>query len=246
MKETYTQTELDEIVGSVSDRVGWNFSVMKTLREPIPWEYGDIVRKYVKQTDSVLDIGTGGGERFIELAGSFGKGLGVDIDPEMVTVATKNAEGVQNVAFAVDDASLASISDSFDVIINRHCLLDLTAVTKHLKKDGYFITQQVGEKNMENIKLAIGGTIDMPVITRDQVVASGLNCIAFCEYNVEYVVQDIESLVFWLKALDMLHSDINGSKAVADAETLNSILHGNVDERGFITNEQRFLVVAKK
>lgn len=164
----------------------------------------------------------------------------------MVTVATKNAEGVQNVAFAVDDASLASISDSFDVIINRHCLLDLTAVTKHLKKDGYFITQQVGEKNMENIKLAIGGTIDMPVITRDQVVASGLNCIAFCEYNVEYVVQDIESLVFWLKALDMLHSDINGSKAVADAETLNSILHGNVDERGFITNEQRFLVVAKK
>lgn len=246
MKETYTQTELDEIVGSVSDRVGWNFSVMKTLREPIPWEYGDIVRKYVKQTDSVLDIGTGGGERFLELAPYFGSGLGVDIDPEMVTVATKNAEGVQNVAFAVDDASLASITDSFDVVINRHCHLDIPAAAQRVKKNGYFITQQVGERNMANIKLALGDRIDMPVLIREDIEKAGLTVLAFCEYDVEYVVKDIESLVFWLKALDMLHADLNGAKVLSEVDILNSILEGNVDERGFITNEQRFLVVARK
>jgi hypothetical protein len=246
MKDTYTQAELDSIVGSVSDRVGWDFSSMKVERQPIPWEYINVVKEYLKSTDTVLDVGTGGGERFIQISKSYARGVGVDIDPEMVTVATRNAEHKGNVTFTVGDASLSTIYEQFDVVINRHCKLDMSAAAEHLKEDGYFITQQVGERNMQNIKLALNQTIDSPVVTRDDVLLAGLKLLAFCEYDVEYVVKDIESLVFWLKALNMLNSDLNGAQALDDANLLNQILNGNVDDRGFVTNEQRFLVIAQK
>jgi len=60
------------------------------------------------------------------------------------------------------------------------------------------------------------------------------------------VVEDIESLVFWLNSLDMLHADIDGFKVTKDLDVLSRILTGNVTEEGFVTNEQRFLVIAQK
>lgn len=72
-----------------------------------------------------------------------------------------------------------------------------------------------------------------------------LELISFREYDVEYVVRDIESLVFWLNALDLLHADLDGATALASADALNAVLADNVDERGFVTNEHRYLVVAQ-
>jgi len=63
--------------------------------------------------------------------------------------------------------------------------------------------------------------------------------------DVEYVVRDIESLVFWLNALDANHADVDGKSALASAASLNRVLAGNVDERGFVTNEHRYLAIAE-
>jgi len=59
------------------------------------------------------------------------------------------------------------------------------------------------------------------------------------------VVHDIESLAFWLNALDPAHADVDGHSALASAATLNRVLAGNVDERGFVTNEHRYLAIAQ-
>ncbi len=58
-------------------------------------------------------------------------------------------------------------------------------------------------------------------------------------------MRDIESLVFWLNALDAVHADIDGQAALASAAVLNWVLAGNVDERGFVTNEHRYLAIAQ-
>jgi hypothetical protein len=114
-----------------------------------------------------------------------------------------------------------------------------------LQPGGHFITQQVGERNMACVREALGLAATPPPITPGQVADAGLMLISFREYDVEYVVRDIESLVFWLTALDLLHADLNGSAALAGAGALNAVLAGNVSERGFITNEHRYLVVAR-
>jgi len=38
---------------------------------------------------------------------------------------------------------------------------------------------------------------------------------------------------------------VDGQSALASAETLNRILAGNTDDRGFITNEHRYLAIAQ-
>jgi SAM-dependent methyltransferase len=189
---------------------------MNVLRQPVPWEYQDVVLGYLRSSDVVLDIGTGGGERLGDLARSFGHGLGIDADPEMVLLATENP-AAGNPGFRVCSERLESVPETFDVIIDRHAPFDLSAVAAHLNPGGYFVTQQVGDR--------------------------GQRLLAFMEYDVEYVVRDIESLVFWLNALDPGHADVDGQSALASAAILNRVLAGNVDERGFVTNEHRYLAV---
>jgi methylglyoxal synthase len=41
------------------------------------------------------------------------------------------------------------------------------------------------------------------------------------------VVCDIESLVFWLNALDAMHADVDGKAALASADMLNMVLAVN-------------------
>jgi SAM-dependent methyltransferase len=244
MLESYSQQDVDELQAGVKTRRGWDFSGMNVLRQPVPWEYQDVVLRYLRSSDVVLDVGTGAGERLRDLARSFGHGLGIDADPEMVRLACENS-AAGNLRFRVCSERLESVPETFDVIIDRHAPFDLSAVAAHLKPGGYFITQQVGERNMASVKAALGQPVSPPVIQPQGFAVSGLRLLAVMEYDVEYVVADIESLVFWLNALDSGHADMDGQAALASAAMLNQVLAGNVDERGFVTNEHRYLAVAQ-
>ena len=91
MRESYSQQAVDEFLAVVGDRCGWDFSAMSELRQPVPWDYQEVVRRYLRSRDAVLDVGTGGGERLRELAGAFGRGLGIDADPAMVQFAAEKS-----------------------------------------------------------------------------------------------------------------------------------------------------------
>ncbi len=244
MKQSYSQHELDDLLAATQPRVGWDFSRMNVLRAAVPWEYADVARQYARPSDDVLDIGTGDGARFRALAGSFGWGFGIDSDPEMVRLAARTST-VPNVDFGVCGAQLEGITATFALILNRHAPVELPAIKSHLQPGGHFITQQVGERNMACVRSALGLPVSEPPIRATQVADAGLRLTSFREYDVEYVVRDIQSLVFWLNALDLLHADLDGAAALASADELNAVLTDNVDERGFVTNEHRYLVVAQ-
>jgi hypothetical protein len=163
----------------------------------------------------------------------------------MVALARENpAPG--NLRFQVCSEQLGSVPGTFDVILDRHAPFDLSAIAARLRPGGYFITQQVGERNMACVKAALGQAPGPPPIRRQPIAARGLRLLAFMEYDVEYVVRDIESLLFWLNALDANHADVDGKSALASAASLNRVLAGNVDERGFVTNEHRYLAIAQR
>lgn len=243
MQESYSQNALDELLADVPARRGWDFSGMNVLRQPVPWDYHDVVLRYLRSSDVVLDVGTGAGERLRELAPWFGHGLGIDADLQMVQLARQNL-AAGNLRFQVCSEQLESVPENFDVILDRHAPFDLSAVAAHLQPGGYFITQQVGERNMACVKAALGQPAGPPPIRWQAIADSGLRPLAFLEYDIEYVVRDIESLVFWLNALDTAHADIDGQSALASAATLNRVLAGNVDQRGFVTNQHRYLAIA--
>lgn len=243
MKQSYSQQELDDLLAATQPRVGWDFARMNVLRAAVPWEYADVAPQYARPSDDVLDIGTGDGARFRALAGSFGWGFGIDSDPEMVRLAAGTSTA-PNVDFGVCSARLEGITATFALILNRHAPVQLPAITSHLQPGGHFVTQQVGERNMACVRRG-ARLAGQPPIRAVPVADARLELISFREYDVEYVVRDIESLVFWLNALDLLHADLDGATALASADALNAVLADNVDERGFVTNEHRYLVVAQ-
>jgi len=244
IKKSYTEDEVAKILEKVPIRTGWDFSHMKTRRQTVPWDYIEVVKKYVAKTDKVLDIGTGGGERFNTLAEYIKEGVGVDVDEDMIQKANESCP--QNMVYLCDGKELKKVVNEFDIVVNRHAPFDTASITDHLRDDGYFITQQVGEKNMSNIQAVIGTNSRPPSITRAHFKGEALEVVAFLEYDVYYDVLNIESLIFWLNALDMVHTGMEGSLAIQELGKLNQILATGVEDGVFRTNEHRYLVIAQK
>lgn len=50
--------ELERLVATVGEREGWDFSRVRMVRDPTPWDSEEVVRRYLKRADRVLDMGT--------------------------------------------------------------------------------------------------------------------------------------------------------------------------------------------
>jgi hypothetical protein len=55
-----SQAELRAIAENVGELTGWDFSAVHDDRDPVPWDYHDVVRRHLTPDLRVLDIGTGG------------------------------------------------------------------------------------------------------------------------------------------------------------------------------------------
>lgn len=245
--------ELRRIAAEVDERRGWDFSQMRDAREPVPWEYIDVVHQYLGPVDEVLDLGTGGGEKFLSLAPYFGRGVGVDIDPGMITVAQENTPAAlrDKVSFMVmPNEDLQFPDNSFDVVLDRHSTICVSEIARVLRPEGYFVTQQVGRNNTQSIFASFGWDsesfgpdwyVDLVDLVRDFEQA-GCKAIVWAEYDVRYWIEDVESLIFWLKAVPLPEPfDIEKHwghvvRTLDDCRTPS----------GIETNEHRLLLVARK
>ncbi len=249
-----TFDELKQIYESVGEITGWDWSRTRTRIAPVPWEYGEVVRRYLRPKSRVIDIGTGGGERFFELASYFGQGVGTDMSTEMISTARDNmpAELAHKVSFEVTPADdLRFPDESFDVVLNRQAPIDPDEIHRVLRPSGVFITQQVSSRNAANIHGVFG-------VDPDRVFGSshseelrgqiqrferlGCRVEARGEYNVRYWFIDVESLMFWLKAI--------GVQPELDIERhwrqVNEVIERYGTPEGIETNEHRELLIVRK
>ena len=221
---------------------------MNTSHPSTPWDYVAVVKSHLRPTDSVIDIGTGGGERLLEFSSDARLLVGVDPDSEMIRHAERHSASADatNVHFHVGTGR-PETNGPFDVVINRHAPFEPEAIHELLPVGGKFITQQVGERNMANVKTAFHVTTPRePVIRPDVFTKAGFTVLQFDEYDLDYVIHDIDSLIFWLQALDIAHSDFTGFDPERDTPAINDLLSTSLGADGLITNEHRYLLVAKK
>jgi hypothetical protein len=248
-----TLEELRHIAESVAERHGWDFSRMRDAREPVPWDYLEVVGRYLRPTDRVLDVGTGGGEKLLSLASHCAAATGIDASDEMVEDAVFNlaASRASNVSFHVMRAeALLFVDGSFDVVLNRHSAIDVSETARVLRSSGYFITQQVGARNTRNIcalfGCGVGGEYgqeaDDVAALADAFTDAGFRIVCTAEYDVRYWFCDVESLLFWHKAIPMpedFHVETHWrqvDKIIAEYST----------PEGIETNEHRELLIAQK
>jgi SAM-dependent methyltransferase len=233
---------------------------MRTDRDPVPWEYEEVVRRYLRPADRVLDVGTGGGERFLRLVVHAAAGVGTDVDPEMVRVARENTppELARKVTFVLmDDAALGFPDASFDVVLNRHSAVSPDQVARVLRPGGYFITQQVGGCNTRSVIDAFGwgpasarwaATQERtrppqnPAGLAGPFERAGCAVVVAGEYDVRYFYRDVASLVFHLKAApwpEPFDPERHWRPLARFVESHRSL-------RGIETSEHRTLLVVRK
>lgn len=245
--------DLKQIAEAVGKLEGWDFSRVRSERAPVPWNYVDVVRQYLKPTDRVLDIGTGGGEIFFSLAPYFGEGIGIDHNPAMIEIAHCNQSNlsIDNVTLMrMDGDALRFNAEAFDVVLLRHLRVYVSEVVRVLRPGGYFITQMVGRRSSLNFLNAFGWTPAsfgpdwwQPVTElADQFQSYGCHIIAKTEYDVPYWFQDLESFMFWLMAVPW-PEEIELEK---HWRNINKIIETCQGERGIETNEHRELLIVQK
>ena len=248
-----TLKELKQIAASVGKIQGWDFSNVRDGRDPVPWDYLTLVRNYLTSSSRVLDIGTGGGEKFLTLAPNFGKGIGIDISDEMIQTAHENQSKMQinNVSFNVMSADALQLSDSnFDIVLNRHSVVNIDEVLRVLRTGGYFITQSVGYRNTSNILAAFGWTSNSfgkdwwsPAKELAKTFRQrGNRIIALMEYDVAYWFCDVASLLLWLHTVPLPEKFEIGKHW----QCINQILEKYTTQRGIETNEHRELLIVQK
>ncbi|MFF4449817.1 class I SAM-dependent methyltransferase [Streptomyces sp. NPDC001502] len=227
---------------------GWDFSWLKGRADGDgpSWDYEQHARALIPRSRSLLDIDTGGGEFLASLA---------PLPPQ--TVATEN--WVPNIRVArqrlsplgveVHHASGSNLpSGPFELILNRHGVLDPASIRTALARGGRLLTQQVGSRNQLELNEAVGipspahpdsWTLDIAVKALEGV---GLHVITAREEMSRYTFRDVGAVVFQLRAIPWQFPGFEPSEYEPALRRTDQ--HIRITG-GFTVHDHRFLIEAQ-
>lgn len=141
----------------------------------------------IKKGETILDLGSGAGfDCFLAAreTGETGKVIGVDITPEMVAQAKKNAEkgNYKNVEFKIGEIENLPIeSDSIDLIISN-CVINLSNQKRQVFAEAYRVTKPGGRIMISDIILLN----DLPDYVKNS-VEGHIACLAGAVRKEDYI-----------------------------------------------------------
>jgi len=237
---------------------GWDFSyINERWDEPNPpWDYVSVVRSYLKDSDILLDMGTGGGEVLLSIGHPYENTYATEAYPPNFELCKKTLSplGITVVQTLTDenlqtDDILPFDDDKFNIIINRHESFDLSEVYRSLKQGGHFITQQIGCMNTNEFIERLNDdfvfdrthhTVSKYVDTLEKL---GFEIVETEEAKFPVKVYDVGALVFMAKIIVWEYPDFSVKTH------LDKLLdcHKEIEKKGFLeATGHRFLIIAKK
>ncbi|MFN8494634.1 MAG: hypothetical protein U0350_43940 [Caldilineaceae bacterium] len=233
--------------------VGFDFSYFadKWVDEEPPWSYEAMVRELMTKANSVLDIGTGGGEKFAKFQDVFPpKTVATEGYAPNLPVARALLEplGVEVLDFYdTDDAVLPLPDASFALVINRHSSFNPVDLERVLKPDGVFLTQQVDGRNLSDLSAAFDAVQPWTYFTLEYALnlmrKSNLVIEIAQAWTGKLIFKDVATLVYYLKAIPWTVPDFSVEKHRAHLEKLQTRLEA---EGELAFTQRRMLIQAKK
>src|SRR5437879_4457894 len=118
-----------------------------------PWDYRHRAADLIGRASSVLDLGTGGGELFVDLCRGR-RGRAVATEPWHVNAPIAKSRlaplGVEVVG--AHSLHLPFRNDVFDLVLDRHEEMDPAEVGRVLARGGILLTQQVGRNDWKEVR----------------------------------------------------------------------------------------------
>lgn len=233
---------------------GWDFSYItdtgRMASEPMNWNYTSEILARVRKADSLLDMGTGGGEYLSKLQPYPRNTFATEAYEPNVPIARNRLEplGVK-VVEVKDDNQLPFDYEQFDLIINKHESYSVSEIYRILKSGSHFVTQQVGGKDHIDLNKALGANEDNGYshwnlnYAVQELESAGFNIIKSLEQFPYTRFYDIGSLIYYLNAIPWQIPDFTVEKYF---DKLLQI-HNQIQEQGFIEfKEHRFFIIAVK
>lgn len=231
---------------------GWDFSYIdgRWENENLPWDYSEIVKKHLKITDNILDMGTGGGEFLLSLKHPYKQTWVTEAYPPNVELCNKTLSPLGiTVAQTYDDNKLPFKADTFDIIINRHESFDIYEVNRVLKSGGYFITQQVGCTNNNDLSAKLIN--DFVPQFKEHKLERYLSIIADLKLTVEKAEEffpeikffDVGALVYFAKIIPWEFPNFTVESCFDNLYKCQNEMESNGYVKG---TEHRFILVVRK
>lgn len=193
---------------------GWDFSHLegRMFEEQPPWSYRERAAALMRQSSSVLDVGTGGGERLLALREHWPPRVVVTegYPPNARLAGERLAPlGVTVEAVEVTERAPMPFEDGeFDLVLNRHSGLNAGEVSRILAPGGTFLTQQIHGLWGQDLLAVFRAEPKWPdatlAKTRPLVEAAGLAVVTAQEWSGTFSFADVAAIVYYLKAIPWL------------------------------------------
>ena len=193
---------------------GWDFSYLnnRMLEEQPDWSYPARAIELLKQSSSVIDLDTGGGERFLELREHWPQRVVVteNYEPNFKLVTERLVPlGVKVVQVHISDFDpMPFLDGEFDLVLNRHAPFNASEVARLLSPGGTFLTQQVHGLWAHDLLAAFDTKPQWPEATLDKYVPrlkeAGLKIIDTRDWSGRLMFTEVGAIVYFLKAVPWL------------------------------------------
>ena len=232
---------------------GWDFSHIADRyneEEDLPWDYEVLVNKYRNPDLKLFDFDTGGGEFLLSLGHPYKNTAATEGYPPNVELCKETLLPLGIDFRACDDASNIPFDDgSFDLFINRHGDFDPVESARVLKKDGIFITEQVGADNDRDLALMVLPDTEAPFpdlrldIQRKRFEDAGFEIIQAEEAFRPIEFYDVGAFVWFAHIIEWEFPDFSVEKCFDKLLKMQE----EIDKNGKVVGTiHRYLIIARK
>ena len=238
---------------SIAHIHGWDFSHINGRYEEendLPWNYKEIIKKYLNNNMRLLDYDTGGGEFLLSLNHPYDKTSAtegyqpnVDLCKKVLlplNIEFKECNNPTNIPFE---------NEYFDIIINRHGDFNAKELYRLLKKGGIFITEQVGEDNDRDLVEMVLPNIKKPFVhlnlkeQKKVFEEAGFQIIEGYEAFRPIKFFDVGALVWFAHIIEWEFPNFSVDSCFDSLLKMQK----TIEEKGFIEGTiHRYLIVARK
>jgi len=252
------QSRFDRLLreGDSEPTEGWDFSWFsgRAFEGRPSWKYFESLSKRVRTADAVLDVQTGGGERFADLLSHIENRpqslAATESWPPNVEIARTTLRPFGAIVLEVpDDDAFPFEDEAFDLVCSRHPTITLwEEIERVLRPGGAYFSQQVGAGTNSELADFIMGSQPISEGQRmDRAIAlakhAGLEVIDAQEESLPVIFFDIGAVTYFLRKVVWTVPDFSVEK-YRDRLIL---LHERIEQDGgFSSHSQRFLIEARK
>lgn len=248
-----TEQPLAELLSAEQETrnsTGWDLSFidMRPLGLPIPWSYEQVAKAELASAESAVDLGTGGGEVLLRIAGGApGRVVATEQWRPNARLANQRLRpgGIALVWCESEHRHLPFRDSAFDLVLNRHEALDPCEVHRILRPGGSLLTQQVTSRTMPTLHTYFPRATRFP--DHDHEYPSALRSLGYAvevqRHDFEVVFRSLADLVKFLAVAPWTIPDFSVERDLNALRSLEADLSG---PHGIVMNDGRYLLRATK